>query len=592
MTLLFNSTKILDSNSTIGCIQTCNEPEIYENWPSSIKKCSQCGCPLFPLLSDNKNSCECPICNPKLEFSDKTYRIPLPKTNSSDCAVRNHFFFIFDIVMPQKILYNYIHALYESITDSDTVSIICITNNAIFATAINGLLVFDVFDNQSSVRSLSHYVIRKKDLLEVVLPSISSIYALTPAELEPMSNPFFSLKCVLQTISLNSETEYESAFLNVKFSCLMFFYRPICNLQVSEAENLGESLQESNIIVHFGGPPEFRRFSAVSHYCFGCIFETTPIIKFDLNTTPPQTNNNCNNFNPNDAIFDAFKDSNCQPSIIKHLIKLSRPNSKVRLVAPRSITFTKTTGCLGSVNTKELTTMLDLNAMVGGSVKIEVDSDHSEIIRLVEIIKTHPITNASLFTKNPNAGDFNNNTDNNIHNGFIFLTLHTLRNNSGEVNRSITSSILLKGFASDVLRAIWDGEDIKITSIKYLTKDIHESISNTSLSTIDVNEEKEALKRISSPNSLFSPISLMQSNVLRLYYILMNYGKCNLTTQLIERGDCSVIIAPPIVYIYKKMQDNQFNLDDVLPTNTWPFSTKIVNDDEFRKLRLFYKVGS
>ena len=97
MTLLFNTTKILDPDSTIGCIQTCNEPEIYENWPSLIKKCEKCNCPLFPLSDDSKNTCECPICNPKLDFSNKTYRIPLSKANSSvsECAVRNHFFFIF-----------------------------------------------------------------------------------------------------------------------------------------------------------------------------------------------------------------------------------------------------------------------------------------------------------------------------------------------------------------------------------------------------------------------------------------------------------------------------------------------------------------
>lgn len=589
MTLLFNTTKILDPDSTIGCIQTCNEPEIYENWPSLIKKCKKCNCPLFPLSDDNRNNCECPICNPKLEFSDKTYRIPLTKENSSvnECAVRNHFFFIFDIVMPQKILFSYIHALYDSITESDTVSIICITNNIIFATAINGLLVFDVFDNQSTVRSLSHYIIRKKDLLDVVLPSISSIYALTPAELEQVSNPFFGLKCVLQTITTNSESEYEP-FFNVKFSCLMFFYRPICNLQVSDAESLGESLQESNIVVHFGGPPEFRRFSAVTHYCFGSIFETTSPVKFNANSKPT----NDLSYNPNDVIFDAFKEADCQPSIIKHLVKLSRPNSKVKLIAPRSITFTKTTGCSGTVNTKELTTMLDLNAMVGGSVKIQIDTNHSEIIRLLEIVKTHPIANSLSIIKEQTVSEYNDNSNKNIHNGFVFLTLHTLRNNSDETNKSITSTVLLKGFASDVLRSVWDGDDISQTSNAFLTKDIQEAIANNSLSTIDVKEEKEALKRISSTCSIFNRISLMQTNVLKLYYVLMNNGKCNLTNQLIERDDCNVIVTPPIAYIYKKKPDAHFNLDDSLPLNTWPFSTKIVNDDEFRNLRLFYKVGT
>ncbi|KAK8844937.1 hypothetical protein M9Y10_021110 [Tritrichomonas musculus] len=588
MTLLFNSTKILDQKSVIGCIQTCNEPDDYENWPNLLKKCSNCDCPLFPLSTEGKNTCDCPICHPKSEFSSKTYRIPLTRENSAETglAARNHFFFIFDIAMPPKILFNYIQALYESITESDTVSIICITNNVIFATVINGLLVFDVFDNQESVRSLKHYVIRKKDIIDVVLPSISSIYALTPAYLEPISNPFFGLQCILQAISSKNDSDYNSFFINVKFSCMLFFYRSICNLQVSEAETLGESLQETGVIVHFGGPPEFRRFSAVAHYNFGCIFETTSKSTSKIFENL-KLNPNENGINPNDAIFDTFNDSDCQPSIIKHLVKLSRPNNKVKLIAPRSVTFIKTTGCAGSVNTKELSAMLDLNAMVGGSVKIQIESNHDNIIHLLEIVKTHPIAN-SLSIKN----DTNSNADTNIHNGFVFLKLHTLRADSGETNRSVTSNILLKGYASDILRAAWDGDDIKKLANSYLTKDIQEIISNTCLSTINEREEAESLKRISPHSPLFSPVSLMQTNVLRLYYVLMNYGKCNLTTQLIERDDCTIIITPPIAYIYKKQLEIRFNLDEFLPGNIWPFSTRIVDDDEFKKLRLFYKVGT
>ncbi|OHT16773.1 hypothetical protein TRFO_41574 [Tritrichomonas foetus] len=481
MTLLFNSTKVLDNKSLLGCVQINLEPESYLFFSQAIKKCPKCKCPLFPLK--NEKDTDCPICHPDSDFSNGSYQFG-PKS-----IPRNHFFFIFDIEMPQNKLIAYLTELYNSITDDDTISIVCMANNAIFASVKNGLLIFDIYDNPNFVEMLKQYVIEREWIQSVVIPSITSIYALRPAELNPVCDPFFGLRC-----SLKAASKRPVAFF-------LFFYRKICDLQVSDAEALGEAVSEAKSIVHIGGPPEFRRYSAVTRYSFGSVFGTADL----------------------------------PASIVRKIVFMSRPSDRTRFYAPRCVTFTKTTGCSGSVNTKEFITKLKLNSMVGGSIRFQCEENKNHIhTRFLESVRTRNGT---------------------------FLTVHTLHKNAANVNENITISLLLKGFASDVLRAAWDGEDFKRTIKEKLTDEIKQAITGTCLADIGNN---------------------LQIDVFRLYYVLLNFGKCNLLYHLKEMPDCSIIIAPPVLYVLKKL-DN-FQIDEIFNQNLWPFYINVVTPDEFKDM--------
>lgn len=567
MTLLFNRSQIGELNSKIGCIQKSEEPEKYENVSSFLSVCQQCNCPLFPLADERSNQLDCPICHPNSDFSKKTFRFLQAQKKPT---IQNHFVFIFDIAMPPPILFTYINSLYNSIDDSDTISIVCVTNNVIFASVINGLLIFDVYEDGNSAKSLDHYIIKKNDISEVVLPSISSIYTLIPAELDFESNPFIAIQYVLQ--SLQTPSPNTGMVFSPRISYLVFFYRSISRLQASDAESLGTSISESNGIVHFGGPPEFRRYSAISHFTFGSMFATTnhqtklleSVLTDDLNQV--------------DLIFNTVKDSYCQPSLIPLFVKLSKSHHQLNLYAPRSVTFLKTTGCSGKVVTKEKTAMLDLKSMNGGSIQIQVDPKQlgGNQLRLLEInIRNH----------------LANDKDEQSNNGYYLLTLHTLNKDSGEEDRKITETLILKAFAFDVLRNAWEGKDLSEAINTYLTPEIKEIICNTSLHGLNFEEEAGLLSRIMKPNeTFFTPLLLQQMKILRLYYVLLNIGQCDINPKKIEKLDCNIIIAPPVLYVQKKSEEISASVEEILASTTWPFSVLIVDESEFRKLCIYFQV--
>ena len=486
MTLLFNTTKILENSSLQGFIQFCSEPNSFEVNSSNIQKCKICKCPLFQLT--DKNEYDCPICHPNSPFSEKTYKYP-EKMKS-----RNHFFFIFDISMPPKSLYAYLQALYNSLYDENTISILCLANNAIFASVVNDLLVFDIYENMNNIKPLKYYTITRSQIQSVVLPSITSVYALTPEELKETADPFFALRCAIKAAE------------KTPVSYMLFFYRNVTHLQVSEAEDLGKLVSSSNSIVHFGGPPQFRRFTSVARFSFGAVFVT----------------------------------ENMKSSVIAHLVSLSRINNRLRVYAPKSIRFTKSTRD-GSFVSKDLLTVLKLGFTIGLSIRYEVDVENvkSSNIKLVESTRTENGT---------------------------FMKIHTLYKENGEIDSSVSDTIILKEFSSNVLRLIWDGEDFKKTIIEKISKEICEIIKGTCMDNIGNN---------------------MQIDILRLYYIRLLFGKCNLSSSYEETDDCKYIIAPPIIYVLKKK--DEFSMPE-FDQYLYPFFISVVTEEEFENLQIKYNV--
>jgi hypothetical protein len=221
--------------------------------------------------------------------------------------------------------------------------------------------------------------------------------------------------------------------------------------------------------------------------------------------------------------------------VIKKLIQLSKSVLAIDLYAPRAVEYTKVIGGAGKMRLSFAFSKLELAAFSGGAVRFVVDSiqgDEKKPVHFVEVSKTSRGT---------------------------FVTLHSLRNDgTTEFDNKITRCLILKAFASDVLKKVWNGKDLGDVLKKRMDGTIKNSISHTSL-------EKVGEK--------------LQRDIVRLYFVLNSNGICDVDKRLVRIGKAWVCYLAPFVFVYGEESEWEFPGNEVL------FEHRKVTDlDAFRLL--------
>lgn len=483
MTLLFN-TNILPpapSDDLLGCIQMKLQPENPVIVQEMIEKCRNCHSPLFPL-DTNELKKDCPICHPRINYSSKSFRF------SGTSVPRNHYFLEFDTSIPPEVLYQILNELKDSTNEESTFSVICTTDKLIIGSVSDNTFLVDVYSDVSQVQPSSNYFISKKDFVDVAIPSIFTVFALTPDEPPKMINPFLAIRAASKIARKRP------------FTMLMFVSQPVAGITIQEAEEIGELLISARSIVHIGAKSDFKRLTAAVRSVFGTVF------KIDYFTK----------------------------GIIQNLLERSKSLDKLDLICPLQFEFKKVTGCTGKVRMSTSASKLKLQNMVGGTIRFQLKDPISGPIKFIERVRTA-------------EGNF--------------LSVHSFDIGNVVKNEEINRMLVLKAFASDVLREVWLGSSYHNILKTFQVGQITELLSSTSL------------KRIGK----------IEFDILPLYFLLCSFGLPDIDIKYNEENETKTIIAPPFIYI----SSEKIN-EDVFQDGHWPFGIFTFNDAKISELKKFF----
>ncbi|EAY11790.1 hypothetical protein TVAG_106850 [Trichomonas vaginalis G3] len=483
MTVAF-SHKLLppaDCTDIFGCVQQSEEPsgDIIEI--KKPKRCRNCKCLMFPL-EDGKRE-DCPLCHPQATFANKTFKFDVKSRE------RNLIVFVFDITVPLSALNVLLYDLYNNTTDKDTISLILVSDRIVFITIVNGLVVFETYTHSSEITTTISHSFDRETLKNVVIPSISSAFALIPAKLLNVYDYYDIFKCACK---ISNETP---------FKLFLFSNRHCDTINADDAKYISEMVKENDSIIHIGCINEFKRFTAATRSVFGKVFSVTTL--------------------PKSGYLSKLGD--------KHV-------NKFRIFAPGAFEFTKVTNSSGNLRMSPNLSKLKLNGFTGGSVRFSFDAGRTDfkILRLLEEVRTTSGT---------------------------FLTLHTF--NVAEsvekfresIQNEVYNTLILKGFASDVLRSVWNGDkfDQILPNLLLPVKDL---LKGTSLHNIGANE---------------------QIDILRLYYVLCSYGNTDIKARIVKMENSEALIVPPSVFILDE-DGKSDKYEEILSKFDWPFELKFIQN--------------
>ena len=488
MTLAFSHKLLPNSSDGIfGCVQMSKEPKDSVDASWAKKHCRKCNSLLFPLKSD-ETKFDCPICNHDIEFSEKTYRV------QKFSEERKITFFVFDITIPYDTLVFLLNDLYNNVSEKEMISVVCVSDRIMFISVSHGLMQLDTFSSSASLKNPLKNFITKEDLKKVVIPSISSVYALFPDSLENIFDYYDLIKSCMK-VSLRKP-----------FSLILYSNRHAAPVDADDAQYLSQLVSSSGSVIHIGAINEFKRQTAAARCSFGVVFSVTTVPECGF------------------------------------MKKLDRnPITKFRIFAPPQFEFTKVTNSTGNMRMSSRLSKLKLTDFRGGSVRMSFDGGRStsKHVNILEEVKTANGT---------------------------FLTVHTFEKSEDEkafnasINAPVFNTLMLKAFASDLLRAIWNGEKFDRVVPKHIAAAKGLIPTNSSLATIGSNE---------------------QLDILRLYYVLSNYGCSDIETRVVtiseeEEGKEGIyaLIAPPVMFVLDTENTNKY--EELWNSFDWPFNIKMV----------------
>jgi hypothetical protein len=287
------------------------------------------------------------------------------------------------------------------------------------------------------------------------------------------------------------------------FAALVFLGSPVVAFTAERAAAASRAIAAAGGVVHIGAQEHFKRLSALTQFNFGFVFGISTIV----------------------------------PSLIKKLIDGSGPMA-IKVFCPRFLELEKVTGGDGTVRSTASLTVIKMKALRGCSGRISVDygriKGSAACVRILEVVRT-------------------DNTR--------FLRLHTFTYPadpaafSAAQNSGITQNLVLKGFASDVLRAAWAGQEWEPTIAKFLKgKHVEKQRVGSCLADLNGRPDRAAL---------------------RLFYIL----QClvgDLSHRLVEVQGGHAFVAPPVLYVHTK-EDPTAAVEQAV-VSEWPFEVRIVDD--------------
>lgn len=489
MTLKFNS-EFIPSNpneDVFCCVQTSQEPKEFVNATFKKTHCRNCKSVLFPLNDDTK--LECPICNPDADFSSKIFKLSQPAPE------RNIIIFAFDITIPHQTILFLLNDLYNNMKDNEKLSIVCITDKTIFVNVNNNLLEFDTYASPTEIQFPMQSYITKEQLREIVIPSISTVYALFPDELPDVCNYCNSIKAIIKISH------------KIPFTIYLFAQRPADRVSIESAQIISQAICDNQSILHIGAVSDFKRHIAIARLAFGSVFGIHALAG----------------------------------SIFAKLRENSQVISKFRIFAPRSVEFSKVTGSAGNLKMSSKLSKLKLSNFIGGSVSFHIEEKRNKI-RLLETSRTESGT---------------------------FLALHTFQKTESfrdTIDVDLTNSIIMKFFASDVIRATMRGENFDKVLKQHL-RSVEAVLGGTSLSKIGSDE---------------------QNDLLKLYYVLQSYGPADIKVRGMKIGSSVALLVPPTLFVYETAG---MDISKVQADASWPLELRVLkSESEFEQICQNYGV--
>lgn len=403
---------------------------------------------------------------------------------------KTFYVFIFDMFYSIEQAQALLHNFAESMQENDSAIIIGLSQGLHILYSDNEVPQFVCFSEKDFTPSIT-FESKKAVIESVLIPSLPALYNVFPVDPQLKIDVTFPLRVAM----LQSDRRL--------FSVLFLIKREVEKLTAEKAAFLSRKIATEGGIVNFGAPEGFRRLSAISRLNFGCVFGISEFV----------------------------------PSFVSLLFAQSRTSS-FKMIAPRFIEISKVTGCDGNLNMTSYVTKANLTSVKGFSVRMSIDysrieQTHERIVRIVEITK-------NIFGK--------------------FVTLHTFKWSESSdyyvqaMEPKLTRNLILKAFASDVLREAWQGGDLAQIIRKHVN-DMNKSAVNTCCSS-DIGSKSDR-------------------DCLKLYFIL--HCMCSdMINEISATNDGYIFITPPVVFIYSATNDFTAFLSRI--QSEWPFEIRVFND--------------
>lgn len=287
---------------------------------------------------------------------------------------------------------------------------------------------------------------------------------------------------------------------SVPFTLFLFSNRHCAPINADDAQFISEMVKENNSIAHIGCINEFKRFTAAARCTFGKVFSVSMI--------------------PAGGYFSKLTEKNLD---------------KFRLFAPSSFEYTKVTNSSGNLRMSEVLSKLKLRAFSGGSVRMSFNPTRTSFktLRILEESRTNNGTFLSLYT---------------------FNVAENLQKFKESANQDILNTLILKGFASDVLRGAWNGDKFDQVLPKFLPA-VKDMLNATTLHNMGTSE---------------------QIDIIRLYYVLGKYGITDISARLVKLNGGYALVVPPTLYILT--ENDNVDYSELYSSFEWPIEIKLIQN--------------
>ncbi|OHS95054.1 hypothetical protein TRFO_38770 [Tritrichomonas foetus] len=564
MTILFNS-RILPPNPkmTFGFVQSRYSPQTVSDFDETLPKCTKCKTKQFPLKN---GKFACPICSPESDFVEGSLKI------GEGFETRSLFYFAFDINFSIDKIQMLLKSLSDSMSENDVAVILSLSPKITILSLDNTIPFFTVLDKINDFTLNDSYELTKDEINNFIIPSLFALYSMY-SEFIFKHDHNFNEKNINNIDNIDNTNKSNNTNLNSKeklehrnyvdiipliqilirqsekrpFATFCFLNSPVAPLTVEKAAAASRTITSNGGIIHFGASESFKRLTAISRLNFGCVFGISENLSI------------------------------CSLTIQK-LINLSRPSS-IKLISPRFVEVEKVTGSEGSMNMTAYITKMNLKSIRGCSARLTIDQtrigkSHEKIVKMIEItdnihgrfISLHNFT----FPQNYEEKEKEEQQQQQQQENPIEKGKGKGKENKNEIqkrmenifiqysNQEITNNIILKGFASDILRSAWAGEEWNQLIEKHVNNNgfLKEILSSYCTLELGLKPDQDAL---------------------RLFYILESLHNDNTNRLIHLENGRYILVSPPIAYIYS---NETFSIDIINRKilSEWPFELRFFTD--------------
>ena len=491
MSFAFNSTVLphRESAEPFGLVQTglsIDDDGSKCEFESTLSVCSRCSGYKFPCKNGKM---ECPMCSPESDFKDNIVCV------DSGLARRNVYFLVIDLALPIATTRSLVSNFGKALEDTDTAMVIAVYGQkSVILYVENGMVLFG-FVEQPRPLTPTHEC-SKNDIITLIEPCLPALYSLL---VYPVESPLVDVLFPIE-LAMNQAAKRP-------FAIFFFLGSQTTQMTVQKVAAVSKDIEQRDGIVHFGATEHFKRLTAITHHSMGCVFGLSEFV----------------------------------PSTFRKLMSASRRVSMF-LYCPRYVEIVKVTGSDGSIRSNSLLTILELERICGGSVKMRVDFGRidkiPEKVRFLQITTTVSGKYARLHT---------------------FTFADTVESFRQAIDTDITRNLALKGYASDILRAVWAGASLE-DAVKRVSGEYEVAVKGSIVEGLGEKPDRDAL---------------------RLYYVL----ECMCTdmeSKIVKTEKGTIFMVPPVAYVIST-GDPVTEAEREIESE-WPFEVRVFTDINAFKL--------